>query len=131
MDQLFTTSRRNIFFNSPYRALAKYDFNDSLNFEVREIEIVRIEDNSTIVTKTVESTDTANITDRFAGTANKNIEKEIKFGDDCFLFYSTDRNKCIQFLLNKISSAEGILHDARTALSNFRCNICKGGVDDV
>ena len=103
-----------------YQAIARYDFSNPFIFEVDDLLIDHIEDDCTVVTKYFHSVGATTISNRFAGVNTLNVGKEIELGYNYFVFYSTDKKKCEQFIGNHIDIAELRISRYHNRIDEFR-----------
>ena len=103
-----------------YQAVARYDFSDPFIFKVDELLIDHIEDDCTIITKYFHSVGETVISNKFSGVNTLNVGKEIELGYNYFVFYSTDKKKCEQFIRNHIDIAELRICKYHNRIDEFR-----------
>lgn len=92
-----------------YQAIAFYNLNDDMKFEINELPVHHIEDDCTIVTKYLYEVENGRVSNKFAGVNSLHTMEDIKIRDDCFVFYSINENRCRNFILSHLSKFESKL----------------------
>ena len=92
-----------------YQAIALYNLNrlnHDIKFEINELPIHHIEDDCTIITEKFYDVENGRVSNKFAGVNSFHTMKDIKIGDDYFVFYSTNEKRCRNFIFNHLSRFE-------------------------
>lgn len=102
-----------------YSAYARTDVNNPFLFELEELEIEKVHENGTIELKYPYSYCQHDIT-RFFGEIN--TDKEIVLGSGT-VYYSTDKNKCKDFLLDKMKEQNELADNIREHMRESKLEI--------
>lgn len=92
-----------------YQAVAFYDLDKDIKFEINELAIHHIEDDCTVVTKKLYDVENGRVSGKFAGVNSLHTMEDIKIADDQFIFYSINKERCRNFIFNHLSRFESKL----------------------
>lgn len=92
-----------------YQAIASYDLESELKFQISEVEIDEITDDCVILTKYFQPVSECAVSNRFAGCDALNTNREFRISKHTYVMYSTWRPKCVRFLLEHLRQAKAKL----------------------
>lgn len=91
-----------------YKAIASYDLESELKFQISEVEIAEITDHCEILTKQFQPV-YEGVSKRFAGPDALNTNVEFRINKHTCVMYSTWRPKCVRFLLGHLQQVKSRL----------------------
>lgn len=105
-----------------YSAYARTDINELFKFELEEIEIKKVYENGTIELKHPYFYCKDDSSYFFGGRSGNELDKEIilRYGT---VYYSTDKNKCKDFLLNKMREQNKLADKIRERMKESKLEI--------
>lgn len=105
-----------------YSAYARIDINEPFKFELEEIEIKKVYENGTIELKHPHFYCKDNSSYFFGGRSERGVDKEIDLGHGT-AYYSTDKNKCKDFLLEKMREQNELANKIRERMRDSKLEI--------
>ena len=105
-----------------YSAYARTDINEPFKFELEEIEINKVYENGTIELKHPYFYCKDDSSYFFGGRSGNELDKEIilRYGT---VYYSTDKNKCKEFLLSKMIDQNALSDKIRERMRDSKLEI--------
>lgn len=91
-----------------YQAIASYDLESELKFQISEVEIAEITDHCVILTKKFQPV-YEGVSNRFAGPDALNTNIEFRINKHTYVMYSTCRLECVSFLLGHLQQVKSRL----------------------
>ena len=112
-----------------YTAYVKTDINEPFKFKLKEVEIKKLHEDGTIELVCPYFYCKGNFSRFFGGRSGHELDKEIVLWN-ITVFYSTDKNKCKDFLLEKMKEQNKLADKIRERMRESKLEIeCTGVLD--
>lgn len=105
-----------------YSGYVKTDINEPFVFEVEELEIEKVFEDGTIKLKYPYFYCSSDSTYYFGGRSGEKIDRELKLSHGS-VFYSTDKNKCKDFVIDKMREMNELVDKIRKRMKDSKFEI--------
>lgn len=105
-----------------YCGYVRTDINEPFVFEVEELEIEKVLEDGTIKLKYPYFYCSSDSTYYFSGRSGEKTDRELKLSNG-MVFYSTDKNKCEDFVLNKMREMNKLSDKIRKRMQDSKFEI--------
>lgn len=105
-----------------YVAYARTDINEPFRFELEEVEIKKVHENGMIELELPYFYCADNSSRCFGGSFGSPIDKELKLRHGT-IYYSTDKSKCVEFLLDKMKEQNELANKIRERMRDSKLEI--------
>lgn len=105
-----------------YCGYVRTDINEPFVFEVEELEIEKVLEDGTIKLKYPYFYCSSDSTYYFSGRSGEKTDRELKLSHG-LVFYSTDKNKCKDFVIDKMQEMNGLADKIRKRMQDSKFEI--------